>query len=110
MFQSHVQIPLKNKTSHDGLFQRLEDQLPKRKKIQTEIKHTIPDQHFRHNAIQKIKQLPEHILDQAIEDIQTSWDYSKIKCRVELVSSYIIQNGDLLTLLIYLHSYIFKNK
>jgi len=82
MFQSHVLIPLKNRISPDGLSQRQEDQLPKRKKIQIEIKHTIPDQHFNNNLIQKIKQPLEPILVPVIEGIQTNWDYSKIKCRV----------------------------
>ena len=96
MFQSHVLTHLRNRISHDGLFQRLEDQPLQTKKNQTEIKLMTPVQHFNNNVIPKIKQLLEHILVPVIEDIQTNWDYSRIKCKVELVSNYIIQNGDLL--------------
>ena len=94
MFQNHVPTHLRNRISHDGLSQRLEDQLPEKEKNLTEIKLMTPVQHFKHNVIPKIKQLLEHILVPVIEDIQTNWDYSRIKCKVEPVSNYIIQNGD----------------
>ena len=94
MFQNHVPTHLRNRISHDGLSQRLEDQPPEKEKNLTEIKPMTPVQHFKHNVIPKIKQLLEHILVPVIEDTQTNWDYSRIKCKVEPVSNYIIQNGD----------------
>ena len=105
MFQSHVLTHLRNRISHDGLFQRLEDQPLKTKNNQTEIKLMTPVQHFNNNVIQKIKQLRELISVPVIEGIQINWDYSRTRCRVDLVSNYIIQNGDRCDRLLLKHLY-----
>jgi hypothetical protein len=60
MYQRLVPIPQQNKTSQDGLYQKLEDPIMTQRNL-TEIKLMTPDHPLVNNATQKI-----HLLEQLI--------------------------------------------
>lgn len=76
MFQKLVLTHLRSKTSQDGHCQKLEE-LQMIGNALTEIKHTIQDQLSVVKPTRKIELVKSAISDQAIEDIQISWERSK---------------------------------
>jgi hypothetical protein len=72
MCQNPAQTHRRKLISHDGLYQRLEEQLLEKENNQIEIKPMTPVQLSKTNHTPKIRLLRELTLDPATEAIQTS--------------------------------------
>ena len=80
MFQRHAQSPQTNKTSQDGLYQKLEDP-DKIDYVQIETRLMIPGLPLEINNTLKIELAPKLISVPVVEHKRPSQEHSKTKCK-----------------------------
>jgi hypothetical protein len=105
MYQRLVQTLPLNKTSPDGHFQKLADQIMTQRNL-TEIKLMTLDHQLANSVTQKIHQLDRLILALLEEMEPQDLALLKTRCRVDKVSNFITPNGDALFCL-YTSNYSF---
>jgi hypothetical protein len=93
MFQKQVPCHQVMLIFQDGLYQKREEQLMS-VEDQIEIKHMILGQHSEHKLILKIQLVQNVILVQATDFKGIKQEHLKIKCKEDLVSSFLMPNGE----------------